>query len=191
MQKVLLAIIAMMVMTQVQAGLIYSGDFTATTSDSSDPWNTITGSWVSEPIDLSGVNPVGPDTKGFALASFTVDPNPLGSTAIDSSDMVLAFIYFNGNLQVVGLVPATGCEQAPTTERLCVVYTPQQLTAVLWSIADVGSTIQDRRAGTDLSLVGTSVSGSWVIASVPEPGTLGLFGLGLLGLLARWKRVAW
>ena len=191
MQKVLLAIIAMMVMTQVQAGLIYSGDFTATASDSSDQWNTITGSWVSEPIDLSGVNPVGPDTKGFALASFTVDPNPLGSTTIDSSDMVLVFIYFNGNLQAVGLVPATGCEQAPTTERLCVVYTPQQLTGVIWSIADVGSTIQDRLAGTDESLEGTSFSGSWVIASVPEPGTLGLFGLGLLGLLARWKRVAW
>jgi hypothetical protein len=48
----------------------------------------------------------------------------------------------------------------------------------------------DPVGGADIDAVGAISSGAPVEISVPEPGTLGLLGAGLIGLLLRRKRVA-
>ena len=153
-----------------------------------------------DPSQVQRVVVVDPGTGGMMQAGFmpTVGPSSLTFTAASltaSQAAVLQNVIANSGTVVTGWTFSTDGYTTGTPVSLAMDIGPGYAEGNLAVWHFDGSTWTPYAAG-DLSYDGewasftvTGFSG-YAVESVPEPGTLGLAGLGAVGLLGKWRRRA-
>jgi len=166
--------------SMVQASLLIQGNFTASEFNSGTV-STLSGSFEAI-FDDSVVTGTGTGIEAFhdlqILTSFTLDPNPLGSTIFNTSNVGLDLHFLNGGFYgaFLGGLPNVSA-QSGDQDDLFVSYRNGQVSWLAYTIA----------AETGIPMAGTT-SGRISASAVPESTTLTLMGLGLAGIGYRRKR---
>jgi hypothetical protein len=161
-------------------------------------WNrvdsTLTGNELTDNVRMTQALE-GPSNREGELGVYDIhvrDDAPLGQTSFDLNGVYFSDTDFNeyafsgGNLGILN-VPITIAEAGDANLDGVVNGTDLSILSANFGLADMGWTGADFdndgiSNGTDLSIMSGNF-GDGVTSSVPEPATIGLLGLGGLGLL--------
>ncbi len=156
-----------------------SGTFAGANLGTSSSVDQISGSW-SLIYDSDDVNLIGSTFLDPALTAFSLNPNPLGVTTFDLANTLGQLYFDNSALDIVtiGGVNAGAGGLNSGDDDFWAVYDGGSLDSLAWSLADEPGFAE----------FADEYSGSYAASSVPLPATVWLFGIGLVGLVARQRR---
>jgi len=143
-----------------------------------------------------------PGVAGDGVPDVIYDP-ATGDIQIraDGKDLINSFSFISNSSKFTGTAPNfPGTTAAITSDFDDEItrsgFSPPFTATTLWNLGNVAATGLDFNfLKSDLTIVGNSQGGSQfnydlVVTGVPEPTSIGLLGLGAIGLLARRRRIA-